>query len=110
LVRIGIKRVHPDTVKRWKDNKQKRMAEGRPELPHLIYYSELSDLQEIMQRGDHFPHFKPKLKRVETMQETFRRVLPARHAVAHVGIVTPIDYFMVLTEYARLRHLIDIKD
>jgi hypothetical protein len=101
------KRIHPDIVKRWREVKQKRIAEGRPELPHLIYYSEFSDLQQIMQPRDHFVYFKPKFERVEYMQETFRRVLPARNAVAHVGIVTPIDYFTVMTEFARLRHVID---
>jgi len=60
-----------------------------------------------MQPRDHFVYFKPKFERVEYMQETFRRVLPARNAVAHVGIVTPIDYFTVMTEFARLRHVID---
>jgi Swt1-like HEPN len=104
------KRLQPDTINRWKGTKLKRAAEGRPELPHLIHYSELSDLQEVMQRGDHFPHFKPAFKRVESMQEMFRRVLPARHAVAHVGVVTPIDYITVLAEYGRLRQAIAKKN
>jgi hypothetical protein len=101
------KRVHGDILRRWKATKEKRIAEGRPELPHLIYYSEFSDLQLIMQPRDHFVFFKPKFQRVESMQEIFLRVLPARNAVAHAGIVTPIDYFTVMTEYARLRHVID---
>jgi hypothetical protein len=104
------KRIHPDIVKRWRETKQKRIAEGRPELPHLIYYSDFSDLEQIMQPRDHFVYFKPKFQRVESMQEIFRRVLPARNAVAHVGIVTPIDYFTVMTEFARLRHVIDSEE
>lgn len=101
---------HPELVKRWKETKQKRLKERQPERPNLIDYSELSDLAEIMQRKDHFPFFKPTFQRVESMQETFRRVLPARHAVMHCGVVTQIDYLTVMTEHARLRRVIEPKD
>jgi hypothetical protein len=97
----------PELVKRWKETKQKRLKEGQPERPHLIHYSELSDLAEIMQRKDHFPFFKPAFHRIESMQELFRRVLPARHAVMHCGVVTQIDYLTVMTEHARLRRVIE---
>lgn len=100
----------PDLVKRWKETKQKRLKEGQPERRNLIDYSELSDLAEIMQRRDHFPFFKPAFVRVESMQETFRRVLPARHAVMHCGVVTQIDYLTVMTEHARLRRVIEPED
>ncbi len=100
----------PELVKRWKETKQKRLKEGQPERSNLIDYSELSDLAEIMQRKDHFPFFKPTFQRVESMQETFRRVLPARHAVMHCGVVTQIDYLTVMTEHARLRRVIEPED
>jgi len=92
-----------DMVKRWKETKEKRLAEGRPARSLLIHYSELSDLCAIMERKDHFPLFKPVFKRKEAMQETFRRVLPARHAVMHVGKVTAIDYLTVMLDHAHLR-------
>lgn len=100
----------PDLVKRWKETKQKRLKEGQPGRPHLIDYSELSDLCVIMERRDHFPFFKPTFLRLESMQETFRRVLPARHAVMHCGVVTQIDYLTVMTEHARLRRVIEPED
>jgi hypothetical protein len=96
----------PELVKRWKETKQKRLNEGQSERPHLIDYSELSDLEEIIKRKDHFPFFKPAFHRVESMQETFRRVLPARHAVMHCGVVTQMDYLTVMAEHARLRRAI----
>jgi hypothetical protein len=98
----------PDLAKRWRLTKQKRLNEAQPEQPLLISYSELSDLQEIMQRSDHFHLFKPKFRRVESMQETFRRILPARHAVAHCGVITQIDMITVLAESMRLRSVIRI--
>lgn len=93
-------------AKRWQETKQKRLDEGQPAQPLLISYSELSDLQEIMQRKDHFPLFKPTFRKVESLQETFRRILPARHAVAHCGVVTQIDMITVLAESVRLRSVI----
>jgi hypothetical protein len=95
-----------DFAKRWQATKEKRLDEGQPEQPLLISYSELSDLQEIMQRKDHFYLFKPTFRRVESMQETFRRILPARHAVAHCGVVTQIDVITILAESVRLRSVI----
>jgi hypothetical protein len=95
-----------DIAKRWQATKQKRLGEGQPEQPFLISYSELSDLQEIMQRKDHFHLFKPTFRRVESLQETFRRILPARHAVAHCGVVTQVDMITVLAESVRLRSVI----
>ncbi len=95
-----------DLAKRWQATKQKRLDEGQPEQPLLISYSDLSDLQEIMQRKDHFDLFKPIFRREESMQETFRRILPARHAVAHCGVVTQIDVITVLAESVRLRNVI----
>jgi len=102
-----IKRIDSDTIDRWKETERKRKAEGRPEAPHLIHYSEFTDLLGLMKRRDHFPLFKPVFKRVESLEELFNRVVPARHAVAHLGIVTPIDYFTVLAEYSRLRYAIE---
>jgi hypothetical protein len=91
-----------DMVARWKATKEKRLAEGQPERPHLIHYSELSDLCLIMERKNHFSLFKPVFKRQEAMQEVFRRIIPARHAVMHDGIVTPIDFLTVMADHANI--------
>lgn len=103
-------KLHRDTVLRWKETKEKRIKEGKPELPDLIYYAELGDLLEVMNRRDHFKHFEPKFVRRESLQELFIRVLPARNAVAHIGIVTPLDILTVMTEYARLKRILDDED
>lgn len=89
-------------VDRCKATKERRLADGEPERPHLVYYAELSDLCSIMERKNHFPLFKPIFKRKEAMQETFKRVVPARHAVVHDGIVTPIDFLTVMTDHMNI--------
>jgi hypothetical protein len=89
-------------VDRCKATKARRLADGEPERPHLVYYAELSDLCSIMERKNHFPLFKPIFKRKEAMQETFKRVVPARHAVMHDGIVTPIDFLTVMTDHMNI--------
>jgi hypothetical protein len=89
-------------VDRCKATKARRLADGEPERPHLVYYAELSDLCSIMERKNHFPLFKPIFKRKEAMQETFKRVVPARHAVMHDGIVTPIDFLTVMIDHMNL--------
>jgi hypothetical protein len=102
-------RLPTETRERWEQTKMKRLAEGQSERA-LIHYSELSDLCVIMERKDHFAFFKPVFRRRESMQETFRRVLPARHAVCHCGVVTQIDYLTVMTEHARLSRAIRSED
>lgn len=89
-------------VERCKVTKAKRLADGEAERPHLVYYAELSDLCSIMERKNHFPLFQPVFKRKEAMQETFKRVLPARHAVMHDGIVTPIDFLTVMMDHMHI--------
>ncbi|MET4066816.1 hypothetical protein ABID58_001599 [Bradyrhizobium sp. S3.2.6] len=103
-------RLHRDTVLRWQETKQKRINEGRRELPDLIYYAELGDLLEVMNRRDHFKHFVSKFVRREYLQELFIRVSPARNAVTHVGVVIPMDKLTVMTEYARLQHVLGDED
>jgi hypothetical protein len=103
-------KLHRDTVLRLKETKEKRIKEGRPELPDLIYYAGLGDLLEVMNRRDHFKHFASKFERRESLQELFIRVLPARNAVAHIGIVTPLDILTLMTEYARLKRILDDED
>jgi hypothetical protein len=108
-VQFGVdwhKRMPKDMIERWENTKQKRLKEGQPEQPKLLAYSELSDLLLIIERRDHFEVFKPVFRSKESAQEVFRRLVPVRHAVMHVGVVTQLDVLTACAETLRMLNAI----
>lgn len=101
-----IKKQAGEFRKEWENTKQKRLKEGQSERPSLIWYSQLGDLLQIIVRRNHFELFKPVFLRPESVQEAIARLLPPRHAVAHVGVITQLDVLTVSAETLRILHAI----
>ena len=96
------KRLDKRRYDEWQEKKAKGQRSGRRDHP-LIAYADFTDYEWIICRRDHWKHmFEPYFGRLESVRESFQRLYPIRHDIAHARPITQEDMLLVHVETRRL--------
>jgi transcriptional regulator with XRE-family HTH domain len=98
------RRVHREVVKRWQQRREEVRRAKAPGEAHeeLLSYADFGDLEGIVCRRDHWPHFKRFFARKALVQESFTRLAPLRKDIAHSRALSKADRLYLYVEIRRL--------
>ncbi|MBL4749805.1 MAG: hypothetical protein JKX71_04340 [Amylibacter sp.] len=88
----------------WVETKRKDKSDR--ELP-ILHYADLTDYERIICRKDNWKIvFSTFFSRPEFVRESFQRLYPIRHDIAHSRLITKDDELFLFTETKKLMNII----
>jgi hypothetical protein len=94
-------RIPPDVLGQWRDRKKKAEDVGETGK-RIIEFAEMGDYPKIICRKDNWKLFEPTFQRSELLRESFNRLIPLRHAIAHHRELSNEDLLFLQVEAWRL--------
>lgn len=91
----------------WQERRDQAVDRGDSPFP-LIQYADLGHLSEIMAQSNNWKLFRPYFRHKESMQESFRRLMPIRNSIAHCRPLTPTQILELAAESLRVFRAIGI--